>query len=103
MKLFGVAAGSKDRQLVFPAEVCRVVGGQLYTKKLSPDATAKVVPLATKAPQARLDTIMNGIGQGKTGAITAPVSDSLATISALINEFPRVSTMDHRRSSKQQE
>ncbi|KAF7975299.1 hypothetical protein HWV62_10070 [Athelia sp. TMB] len=75
VKLFGVAAGPKDRQLVFPAEVCRVVGGQLYKKKLSPDATAKVVPLATKAPQARLDTIMNGIGQGKTGAITAPGID----------------------------
>ncbi|KZP23638.1 Piwi-domain-containing protein [Athelia psychrophila] len=74
-KFFGIVAGSKDRRLVFPIQVCKVLGGQLYKKKLSPDATAKVVPLATKAPQARMNTIMNGIGHGKPGAISSPGVD----------------------------
>lgn len=77
-KFFGIVAGSKDRRLVFPLQVCKVVGGQLYKKKLSPDATAKVVPLSTKAPQARLNTIMSGIGSGRPGAISSPVRTSLA-------------------------
>lgn len=79
-KVIGVVSGSKDRRLVFPLQVCKVLGGQLYKKQLSPDATAKVVPLATKAPQARLNTIMTGIGHGRPGAISSPVCTSLARI-----------------------
>jgi len=73
-KMFGIAFGSKERVVVYPAEVCTVEAGQFYRKKVPMELTPKVVEFATKSPEQRLHTITSGIGLGQRGALQAPVS-----------------------------
>lgn len=54
-------------------EVCRVVPGQIYKKKVPSNLTKDVVDFATKKPQDRLSAITSAPQHGATG-MTAPVS-----------------------------
>ncbi|KIM86721.1 hypothetical protein PILCRDRAFT_4615 [Piloderma croceum F 1598] len=54
-KIFGIATGSKERKVVYPAELC-----------------LSVVYFATKTPQEQLHIINNGIGLGRPGGLAAP-------------------------------
>jgi len=37
--MFGIHVGSKERDIVFPAEVCYVTSGELYKKKVPQELT----------------------------------------------------------------
>jgi eukaryotic translation initiation factor 2C len=67
--IFGILVGSKERAIVFPAEVCTVVEGQIYKKKVPQELTSHVVKFATCKPEDRLRTIQQGSG------MRAPVSE----------------------------
>ncbi|KIM87566.1 hypothetical protein PILCRDRAFT_815121 [Piloderma croceum F 1598] len=60
--IFGILVGSKERAIVFPAEVCTVVEGQIYKKKVPQELTSHVVKFATSKPEDRLRTIKQGSG-----------------------------------------
>jgi hypothetical protein len=73
-KAFGIVTGSKERRVVYPAELCFIEAGQFYRKKVPTELTKSVVEFATKSPQERLHTINSGIGLGQPGGLAAPVS-----------------------------
>lgn len=56
--MFGVRIG---KDAVFPAEICDVIPGQLYRKKLSPEATVTFLKFSTQKPDARLRTIKEAV------------------------------------------
>ncbi|KAF8184911.1 Piwi domain-containing protein [Mycena galopus ATCC 62051] len=58
-------------KVVVPLELCAMIPGQLYKKKLPPDATASVVSFAALKPDRRLRTITSGNG----GQQRSPVQD----------------------------
>jgi eukaryotic translation initiation factor 2C len=101
-KMFGIATGSKERKVVYPAELCIVEAGQFYRKKVPSELTKSVVDFATKTPQERLHIINNGIGLGHLGGLAAPVSDLglSATGSIVLITHSRRLSMRHRRLSK---
>jgi eukaryotic translation initiation factor 2C len=68
--MFGIRVGSKERDIVFPAEVCYVISGQLYKKKVPQELTPRVVKFAMRRPKERLQTIEQGHGD----QMQAPVS-----------------------------
>lgn len=75
--MFGIRIGNKDRKdEVYPAELCRIVAGQIYKKKASPETTKSAVTFATKRPQERLTMITSGVNAGG-GTMRAPVSKGL--------------------------
>ena len=74
-KTFGIVTGSKERKVVYPAELCTVEAGQFYRKKVPTALTSSVVDFATKSPDERLRIINSGIGLGHQGGLAAPVSD----------------------------
>jgi len=60
--MFGVRIG---KDAVFPAEICDVIPGQLYRKKLSPEATVTFLKFSTQKPDARLRTIKEAVAGPK--------------------------------------
>ncbi|KAG8963838.1 hypothetical protein FRC03_002522 [Tulasnella sp. 419] len=49
------------KQALVPIELCTVVRGQLMRKQVPQDLTSQVVEFSTMRPQARLQSIMNGL------------------------------------------
>jgi hypothetical protein len=101
--MFGILVGSKDRDIVFPAEVCRIVDGQIYKKvstitqlfsdiitehwcfykkKVPQESTPEVVKFATSRPERRLETITKS-QQGD--GMQAPVSKARDTLHSSYN------------------
>ncbi|KAJ6488611.1 argonaute-like protein [Mycena vitilis] len=68
----GVVTSGKGApfKVVIPLELCMMVPGQLYKKRLPPDATASVVGFAAVAPAQRLQMILTGGAQTRS-----PVQD----------------------------
>lgn len=63
--------------VVYPAELCSILPGQLYKKRLPNHLTSEAVSFATMTPDVRLKAIM---GDGDNGrGIVSPVSPSLAS------------------------
>ncbi|KAF7796477.1 hypothetical protein EIP86_007654 [Pleurotus ostreatoroseus] len=56
---FGVQVGYSDA--IFPAEVCEIVTGQRYKKKLSPEDTATFISQTKAKPNEKLRDIMNAV------------------------------------------
>jgi len=71
-KAFGIITGSKERKVVYPAELCTIEAGQFYRKKVPTELTKSVVDFATKNPQERLHIINSGVGLGQQGGLAAP-------------------------------
>lgn len=46
---------------LLPLEVCTVIPGQIMRKQVPPEKTASVLEFATKKPEARLESIVNGL------------------------------------------
>ncbi|KAF7338672.1 Argonaute-like protein [Mycena venus] len=69
----GVVTSGKGApfKVVIPLELCNLVSGQLYKKKLPPDATATVVGFAAMPPRDRINIITTGGG----GQQRSPVQD----------------------------
>ncbi len=65
-------------QIIFPAEVCYILPGQLYRKKIPEELYTKdVTSFATLKPAERLQMIQGGIGAGRSGSensLPPPVS-----------------------------
>jgi hypothetical protein len=58
------------RAIVFPTEVCTVVEGQIYKKKVPQELTSHVVKFATSKPEDRLATIQQGSGMRVLVSVT---------------------------------
>ncbi|KAF7359373.1 Argonaute-like protein [Mycena sanguinolenta] len=57
---FGVLIARRPFPVIIPAELCSIIPGQLYKKKLPATATAAAVDFATQRPQDRLKSITGG-------------------------------------------
>jgi eukaryotic translation initiation factor 2C len=54
----GILVSNREKPIIFPAEVCTIISGQMYKKQVPQDMTPKVVKFASNRPQERLDTII---------------------------------------------
>ncbi|KAI0063474.1 Piwi-domain-containing protein [Artomyces pyxidatus] len=59
-RLFGLRVNTK-RDIVIPAEVCDIVGGQMYKKTLAPGLSPKVLAFSSTRPEVRLQEIEQGV------------------------------------------
>jgi hypothetical protein len=91
--MFGILVGSKEKAIVFPAEVCTVVEGQIYKKKVPQELTPQVVKFATSPPGDRLAAIQ------QSGGARAPVSKEGRTKFNTDNPFRYLNIL-HRLSCK---
>ncbi|OBZ75793.1 Protein argonaute-1 [Grifola frondosa] len=83
-ELFGIRSG-KDS--VFPAELCTVVPGQAYKKKLPPELQDTLVKFATQRPSDRLQQIKDAVGDSSKQIFDYKNSDFMreAGISVSVN------------------
>ncbi|KAI0646924.1 Piwi domain-containing protein [Trametes meyenii] len=62
-RIVGVRVG---KTAIFPAEFCEIIPGQLYRKKIPPDAQREFLQFATQKPHERMRDIENSVaGQGQ--------------------------------------
>jgi eukaryotic translation initiation factor 2C len=59
-KLFGICVNVQQKTIV-PAEVCTIVGGQMFKKVLMPEMMSEVLQHVTKNPRERIDAIERGV------------------------------------------
>lgn len=71
----GINVGRKDNPAIFPLEVCHVIPGQMYKRKLPASLSKDMVKFATKKPGDRLAAIANAPRDNTSMA--APVSRRL--------------------------
>ncbi|KAG2133863.1 ribonuclease H-like domain-containing protein [Suillus cothurnatus] len=64
--IIGIQVGSKDRDEVIPAEMCKIAPDQRYTRKLPPEFSSLMVKFSSKNPQDRLALISAGINNSIT-------------------------------------
>ena len=50
-----------QQKTIVPAEVCTIVGGQMFRKVLLPEMMAEVLQHVTKNPRERIDAIERGV------------------------------------------
>lgn len=72
-KVFGVTTSGPNSSspVVYPAEFCTLVPGQLYKGKVPATLTSQMVKFATQPPDQRLKMIQEGISG--SGGISSPV------------------------------
>ncbi|KAI0272588.1 Piwi domain-containing protein [Gloeopeniophorella convolvens] len=58
--LLGLCVNVRD-QIIFPAEICTIVGGQMYKKVLMPGLASEVLNHVTTRPDKRLEAIKAGV------------------------------------------
>lgn len=59
-RLFGICVNVQQKTIV-PAEVCTIVGGQMYKKVLMPEMMSEVLQQVTKNPRERIEAIERGV------------------------------------------
>ncbi|KAJ6606546.1 argonaute-like protein [Mycena vulgaris] len=90
-KTFGVRLSGRNAPfpVIVPAELCAVLPGQLYKKRLPTSATKDAVDFATMAPQARLQTITGGTTAGVQSPIQSyHTSEFVVDAGMVINQNP---------------
>jgi eukaryotic translation initiation factor 2C len=83
-KIIGVLVSPKsaDSPVVYPAEVCQILPGQFYKKKIPEELAGKaVLDFATMRPAQRLDLINKGIdARGTSAKCPTPVSKPILVL-----------------------
>jgi eukaryotic translation initiation factor 2C len=83
-KIIGVLVSPKNAEnpVVYPAEVCQILPGQFYKKKIPEELQGKaVLDFATMRPAQRLDLINKGIeARGSSAKCPTPVSRSICRL-----------------------
>ncbi|KAH9167484.1 Piwi-domain-containing protein [Lactarius sanguifluus] len=59
-RLFGIVVNVQHKTIV-PAEICTIVGGQMYKKVLFPEQMSEVLQHATRSPRERIEAIERGV------------------------------------------
>jgi hypothetical protein len=59
-RLFGILVNVQHKTIV-PAEVCTIVGGQMFKKVLMPEHMAEVLQHVTRSPRERIEAIERGV------------------------------------------
>lgn len=59
-RLFGICVNVQQKTIV-PAEVCTIVGGQMFKKVLMPEMMSEVLQHVTKNPRERIEAIERGV------------------------------------------
>lgn len=60
-RIIGVKIG---KTAIVPAEFCKVIPGQVYRKKIPPEAQRDFLQFATQKPQVRFDAINHAVQGG---------------------------------------
>lgn len=58
-----LVVGSKEKPTYLPMEVCRILGGERISKKLSPTQTAAMIKKTAAKPNIRLQNITNAVAE----------------------------------------
>jgi eukaryotic translation initiation factor 2C len=58
--LFGICVNVQQKTIV-PAEICTIVGGQMFKKVLMPDQMAEVLKHVARSPRERIEAIERGV------------------------------------------
>jgi len=59
-RLFGICVNVQQNTIV-PAEVCTIVGGQMFKKVLMPEMMSEVLQHVTRNPRERIEAIERGV------------------------------------------
>lgn len=59
-RLFGIVVNVQQKTIV-PAEICTIVGGQMYKKTLFPEQMSELLQHVTKNPRERIEAIERGV------------------------------------------
>jgi eukaryotic translation initiation factor 2C len=59
-RLFGICVNVQQKTIV-PAEVCTIVGGQMFKKVLRPEHMSEVLQHVTRSPRERIEAIERGV------------------------------------------
>ena len=59
-RLFGICVNVQQKAIV-PAEICTIVGGQMFKKVLMPEMMSEVLQHVTKNPRERIEAIERGV------------------------------------------
>lgn len=60
--IIGIALKGRDGPVIIPAELCRILPDQRYSRKLPQEYTKHMVEFTSEKPRARMQSILNGIG-----------------------------------------
>jgi len=74
--IIGIALKGRDGPVVIPAELCRILPDQRYSRKLPQEYTKHMVEFTSEKPRARMQSILNGIGNA-TVRISVVVYDTV--------------------------
>ena len=97
--IIGIALKGRERSIaVVPAELCRILPDQRYTRKLPQEHTKAMVEFTSEKPRARIESILRGIGS------TSPTSVRASIVCRRISYLcrHRFSTTKTRLSSRRQ-
>ncbi|KAI0292287.1 Piwi domain-containing protein [Russula brevipes] len=59
-RVFGICV-NVQRKIIVPAEICTIVGGQMFKKVLMPEMMSEVLQHVTKNPRERIEAIERGV------------------------------------------
>lgn len=59
-RLFGICVNVQQKVIV-PAEICTIVGGQMFKKVLMPEMMSEVLQHVAKSPRERIEAIERGV------------------------------------------
>jgi eukaryotic translation initiation factor 2C len=83
-KIIGVRVSPKnaDNPVIYPAEICQILPGQFYKKKIPEEVSGKaVLDFATIRPAQRLDLIKKGIdARGVSAKCPTPVTTCIVSL-----------------------
>jgi hypothetical protein len=84
--IIGVQLGSTGQDaIVVPAEMCTIVPGQFYKKKLPQNLMEKTRDFATMRPEKRLDIIRQGLSKRDGQILQPPVSTIFFLVLSVIH------------------
>jgi eukaryotic translation initiation factor 2C len=82
-KLFGICV-NVQRKVIVPAEICTIVGGQMFKKVLMPEMMAEVLQHVTRNPRERIEAIERGVN----GEVSILILDN--ELSSDVGAVPRL-------------
>lgn len=82
-KLFGICVNVQQKVIV-PAEICTIVGGQMFKKVLMPEMMSEVLQHVTRNPRERIEAIERGVN----GEVSILILDN--ELSSDVSVVPRL-------------
>ncbi|KAJ3090667.1 hypothetical protein HK102_003002 [Quaeritorhiza haematococci] len=100
--------GNNKKKIFLPMELCTIVGGQRYTRRLGPNQTQGMIKVANTPPQKRFDDINTGLHEMIVSRNNVPaqswgidVSNNMAQVKARILPTPTIAYNPRGRNTQQ--